>query len=141
MNELNLWGLYSNIYKADAFVEVSVDVLKAINTHERAEDARERKMDCYKAHYSLDRGDVIEHDTLYRPATPEEIMLKQTVREKLYAAVMELSDKQTKRIYAHFYLGMNNAEIARQESVAENAVRESINRGLQHLACQMENYK
>ena len=53
---------------------------------------------------------------------------------------MELPDKQGKRIYAHFYLGMSKAEIVRQEGVAENAVRESINLGLQHLAYQMENY-
>ncbi len=59
----------------------------------------------------------------------------------MYAAVMELPGKQAKRIYAHFYLGMSKAAIARQEGVAENAVRESINRGLKYLACQMENYK
>ena len=95
----------------------------------------------YKADYSLDCGDGIENDALYRPATPEEIILEKTMQEKLYATVMELPDKQSKRRYVHFYLGMSKAEIARQEGVAENAVRESINRGLQHLAYQMENYK
>ena len=63
------------------------------------------------------------------------------MQEKLYAAIIALLEKQAKRLYAHFYLGMSKVEIVRQEGVAENVVRESINRGLQHLACQMENYK
>ena len=141
MKEINLRELYPSIYKTDTYVEVSDDVLEAIKAQRRAEAARERKMYRYKAHYSLDRGDGTEHDALYQPPTPEEIMLEQTVREKLYVAVMELPEKQAKRIYAHFYLGMSKAEIARQEDVAENAVRESINRGLQHLADQMEEYR
>ena len=134
MKEINLWELYPSIYKTDTYVEVSDDVLEAIKAHERAEAARERKMYRYKAHYFLDHGDGIEHDALYQPLTPEEIVLEQTVREKLHAAIMELPEKQAKRIYAHFYLGMSKAEIARQEGVAENAIRKSINRGLKHLA-------
>ncbi len=141
MNEINLRELYPHTYKTDTYVEVSDDVLEVIKAHERAEAARERKMYRYKAHYSLDRGDGIEHDALYQPPTPEEIVLEQVVREELYAAVMALPEKQAKRIYAHFYLGMSKAAIARQEGVAENAVRESINRGLKYLACQMEKYR
>ena len=141
MNKLNLRELYPHTYKTDTYVEVSDDVLEAIKAQERAEAARERKMYRYKAHYSLDRGDGIEHDALYQPQSPEEFILEQTIREKLYAAVMELPEKQAKRIYAHFYLGMSKAEIARQEGVAENAVRESINRGLKYLAFQMEKYR
>lgn len=138
MKKINLRELYPSIYKTDRYLEVSDDVLEAIKAYARAEAARERKMYRYKAHYSLNRGDGIEHD---RTATPEEIVLEKTAQEKLYAAIMALPEKQTKRLYSHFYLGMSKAEIARQEGVAENAVRESINRGLQCLACQMENYK
>ena len=71
----------------------------------------------------------------------QRIVQEQTVRKKLYAAIMELPEKQAKRIYAHFYLGMSKAAIARQEGVAENAVRESIDRGLKYLAVQMEEYR
>ena len=134
MKKINLRELYHNTYKTDAYVEVSDDVLEAIKAHER-------KMYRYKAHYSLDCDDGIEHDALYCPATPEEVILEITVKEKLYAAVMELPDKQVKRLYAHFYLGMSKAEIAPQEGVAENAVRESINHSLKHLADQMGEYR
>ncbi len=54
---------------------------------------------------------------------------------------MELPEKQVKRIYAHFYLDMSIAAISRQEGVVENAVRERINYGLKHLACQIEKYR
>ena len=141
MKEINLRELYPNSYKTDTYVEVFDDVLEAIKAHERAEAARERKMYLYKAHYSLDCDDGIENDALYHPATPEEIILEKTVQEKLYAAIMALPEKQAKRLYTHFYLGMSKAEIARQEGVVENAVRESINRGLQHLADQMAEYR
>ena len=63
------------------------------------------------------------------------------MQEKLYAAIRVLPKKQAKRLYAHFYLGMSKAEIARQEGVTESAVRESINRGLKHLADQMAEYR
>lgn len=67
MKEINLRELYPSIYKTDTYVEVSDDVLEAIKAHERAEAACERKMYRYKAHYSLDRGDGIEHDALPTP--------------------------------------------------------------------------
>ncbi len=54
---------------------------------------------------------------------------------------MEPPEKQAKRIYAHFYLGMSIAAIARQEGVAENAVQKSMNRGLRYLAVQIEKYR
>ena len=58
------------------------------------------------------------------------------LREQLYAAVMALPDKQAKRIYAHFYLGMTPKEIAQAEGVDPGRVRDSIRKGLRKLAKQ-----
>ena len=44
-----------------------------------------------------------------------------------------LPDKQAKRIYAHFILGMTKQDIARAEGVHEKVVRVAIERGLRHL--------
>ena len=52
----------------------------------------------------------------------------------LYAAVMALPEKQAKRIYARYYLGMRVSEIAVAEGVDPSRVRESIRRGLKQLA-------
>ena len=139
MKQINLRALCPDSYKANTYVEVTDNVLEDIKAQDRAEAAMERKMYRYKAHYSLDRGDVIEQDALYRPPTPEELIMDQALREKLYEAILQLPDKQAKRIYAHFYLGLSKAEIARREGVAENAVYESIRGGLKNLLGALEN--
>ena len=51
-----------------------------------------------------------------------------------YAAVMKLPEKQAKRIYARYYLGMAVNEIAEVEGVDPSRVRDSIRRGLKQLA-------
>ena len=56
------------------------------------------------------------------------------LREQLYAAVMALPEKQAKRIYARYYLGMRVSEIAVAEDVDPSRVRDSIRRGLKQLA-------
>ncbi len=49
---------------------------------------------------------------------------------KYNAAIASLPDKQAKRIYAHFFLGMSKTAIARAEGVSKVSVSESIERGL-----------
>ena len=49
------------------------------------------------------------------------------------AAIASLPDKQAKRIYAHFILGMTKQDIARAEGVHEKVVRVAIERGLRRL--------
>ena len=44
-----------------------------------------------------------------------------------------LPNKQAKRIYAHFILGMTKKDIARAEGVHEKVVRVAIERGLRSL--------
>ena len=134
MEKVNLRDLYPDVYKTDHFVEVAEDVLEAIRAAERAEAAYERKMYRYKAHYSLDCDNGIEKAIVQHPPTPEEILEDKQLRDQLYAAVMELPDKQAKWIYARFYLGMTVKEIAQAEGVDLSWVYKSIRRGLIHLA-------
>jgi RNA polymerase sigma-70 factor (ECF subfamily) len=53
--------------------------------------------------------------------------------EQLHAAIAALPDKQAKRIYAHYFLGMSKSAIAKTEYVNERAVRESIISGLRNM--------
>ena len=48
--------------------------------------------------------------------------------------MMKLPEKQAKRIYARYYLGMTVNEIAEVEGVDPSRVRDSIRRGLKQLA-------
>lgn len=134
MKEINLRELYPDVYKTDLFVEVTEEVLEAIRAAERAEAAYDRRMYRYKAQYSLDCDNGIENAILLKPQTPEMALEEKQLREQLYAAVMALPDKQAKRIYARYYLGMRVSEIAAMESVDPSRVRDSIRRGLKNLA-------
>ena len=117
MKKVNLRDLYPDVYKTDHFVEVTEDVLETIRDSERAEAAYDRRMYRYKAHYSLDCDNGIENAILMKPQTPEMLLEEKQLREKLYAAVMALPEKQAKRIYARYYLGMRVGEIAAAEGV------------------------
>lgn len=88
----------------------------------------------YKAHYSLDCDNGIEKAALPHTSTPEELLEEKLQREELYAAVMSLPEKQAKRVYAHFYLGMTAREIADAEHVDASCIRRSIRNGLKRLA-------
>ena len=133
MKKVNLRDLYPNVYKSDYFVEVTEDVLETIRAAERAEAAYDRRMYRYKAYYSLDCDNGIENAMLLKPQSPETLMEEKQLREQLYAAVMALPEKQAKRIYARYYLGMRVSEIAAAEGVAPRRVRDSIRRGLKQL--------
>ena len=134
MKTINLRELYPDVYKTDTFVEVTEEVLDVIQTTQRLEAAYERRMYRHKAHYSLDCGNGIEKAAVFRTATPEDIFEEKQQQERLYAAVMALPEKQAKRLYAHFYLGMTPVEIAHAEGVDPSCVRRSIRNGLKRLA-------
>lgn len=133
MKTINLRDLYPDVYKTDTFVEVTEEVLDVIQTAQRLEAAYERRMYRHKAHYSLDCGNGIEKAAVFRTATPGDILEEKQQQERLYAAVTALPEKQAKRIYAHFYLGMTPVEIAHAEGVDPSCVRRSIRNGLKRL--------
>ncbi len=70
---------------------------------------------------------------LLKPQTPEMVLEEKQFQEQVYAAVMKLPEKQAKRIYARYYLGMTVNEIAEVEGVDPSRVRDSIRRGLKQL--------
>lgn len=138
MKEINLRDLYPDVYKTDTIVKVAEDVLEVILADQRADAAHERRMYRYKAQYSLNCDNGIEKAILPHTLTPEELLEEKQLREELYAAVMELPEKQAKRIYAHFYLGMTPMEIAIAEKVDASCVRRSIRNGLKRLAKKLQ---
>ena len=133
MQKINLRELYPDIYKTDTFLEVTDEVQAVFLADKRAEARYLRQMYNYKAHYSLDCDNGIEDAVVHRSPTPEEALEDKQLRDQLYAAVMELPDKQAKRIYARFYLDMSVKEIAQAEGVDPRRVRDSIHLGLKKL--------
>ena len=103
MKTINLKDYYP-YYTQDTFVEVPDELFAIFEESTRAEATYERKKYRYKAHYSLDREDGIEHDILFVSLSPDEIYERKLTNQQLHAAIASLPDKQAKRIYAHYFM-------------------------------------
>lgn len=133
LKQINLREYYPSYYAADTYINVPEEVFHIIVEDRRAEAALQRKKYRHRAQYSLDCSDQIEVMALAQPMNPEAILEKRQKRKELFDAVMALPDKQAKRIYARFYLGLTVKEIAELEGVHTSSVYDSIQRGLHQL--------
>lgn len=133
MIKINLRDYYPDFYTTNCFIEVPAEVAALMDSYEHSEAAYYLRRYRHKAYYSLDRGDGIENDIMFVSLSPCEIYERRITAEQLHAAILALPDKQAKRIYAHYFLGMSKAEIARAEGVAVNAVKDAIARGLKNI--------
>lgn len=124
---------YYPFYTSDYFMEVSDEVAEMFKEFDRKEAAYRLRTYRHKAYYSLDRDDGLEHEAVFVALSPHELYERKVTMQELHAAIASLPDKQAKRIYAHFILGMTKQDIARAEGVHEKVVRVAIERGLRHL--------
>lgn len=129
---INLKIIYP-FYHEDYFVEVPNEVAKAMKQFDSQESAYKRKMYRNKAYFSLDQDDGIEHSTIYVSPSPDEIHERNVANQQLHAAMTTLSEKQAKRIYAHFFLGLSKPQIAKAEGVRWDTVSRSISHGLRKM--------
>ena len=130
---INLRDFYPDYYTANYMIPVPEPVVAALKAFDRAEEAYRRRTYRYHAQYSLDRGDGIEYDAVLRVLTPWEVYERTVTLQQLHAAISALPDKQAKRLYAHFFLGMSKAAIAKSEGVSRSRVCESITQALVNL--------
>ena len=104
MKEINLRDYYP-FYTQDIIVEVPDEVALLLREYMLLEEAYRIRTYRYKAFYSLDRDEGIEHEILQKPINPEEILEQRQMTESLYKGLAMLPEKQRQRIYAHFFLG------------------------------------
>ena len=114
-------------------MEVSDEVAEMFKEFDRKKAAYRLRTYRHKAYYSLDRDDGLEHEAVFVALSPHELYERKVTMQELHAAITSLPDKQAKRIYAHFILGMTKQDIARAEGVHEKVVRVAIERGLRRL--------
>jgi len=132
---INIRSLYP-YYKCDCIVDIPDDVLEVILDCKREDEAYKRKLRYNKVvieTLDADNADEIAMRIVDKPLPPYEVIAHKQMTSLLHAAISRLPDKQAKRIYAHFFLGMSKAEIARAEGVNESKVRRSIEYGLGNL--------
>ncbi len=133
MAKINLREYYPDFYTTDCIIEVPDEVAALMDSYEHAEVAYCLRRYRHKAYYSLDRGDGIERDILFVSLSPGEIYERKFTTERLHAAIAALPDKQAKRIYAHYFLGMSKSAIAKAEGVSKAVIGEAIDRGLKNM--------
>ena len=132
MKKINLRDLYP-FYKSDFFIEITDEIADLIKQIDREEHARYERVRLYKAYYSLDAEDGVEKDIIFLALSPEEIYERKLSKQELYAAINSLPEKQAKRIYALFFLGMSKAEIARIEGINKSTITRSIEKALKGI--------
>ena len=132
MKVINLRDIYPH-YTQDCFVEVTDEVADLFSEFDHKEAAYRLRTYRHKAYYSLDRNDGIEHEALFVALSPHELYERKVTMQELHTAISRLPNKQAKRIYAHFILGMSVTDIARAEGVAKSRVSDSIRRGLRNM--------
>ena len=126
---INLRDFYP--YREDCFVEVSDEVAEVLYESERLEENYIRLLRWHGAYYTVDIFDTtIKDEALWYTLTPEVIYNRKAMVDELYRALHALPEIQRRRVFAHFMLDMNQAEIARVEGVYKSAVNKSIERGL-----------
>ena len=133
MKTINLRDFYKSLYDRDQFCEVPDEVAELLLLYKRREEAQRRKIYRHKAQYSLDRNDGIENEALKSVPSADSVCEQQMEQTALFTAMKTLPVKQLKRLYAHFFLGMGYAEIAKQEGTDRSTVRRSIQSALAGL--------
>lgn len=132
MPTINLRDFYPYCNK-NISVEVTDEMLEAMRAVDRQQEAYRRCMYYHKAHYSLDAGDGQENNALIVSLSPCELYDRKLTKEQLYTALRSLPDKQGRRIYVHYILGISQTEIAKAEGVSANTVCTTIQRGLKNM--------
>ena len=121
-------------------MEVSDEIAVTLSIGGRLCDSyKRRKRDHDEC--SLDSTPGFEADVTRPPLTPEEVMEQAEEQDALYLALNQLPPVQARRVYAHYILGKSKTDIAKAENVSENAVRDSISRGMETMKNILKNFR
>lgn len=131
MTEINLRDYYPH-YKEDKIVEVPDEVAALLKELDRKEESYLRYLRRHGAFFTLDLDDITEKDLLPQKS-PIDILEQQRTLAVLYQGLAKLPKKQSRRIYAHYFLGISKSEIARIEHCHKSTICESIDSGLASL--------
>ena len=129
MKTINLKEYYEHITR-DTYIDIPDEVYEVFEKSRKDEEAYQSRVYYHKAFYSLDRDDGIEHSAIFLSSSPAEIYERKLTSTELHTAIATLPDKQAKRIYAYYFLGMSMTDIAKAEGVNKSQITRSIKKGL-----------
>ena len=93
---------------------------------------RELYPDAYEDDEYIDVSDEV-YETLCEFEPAEALVLNKLTVEELDRLLKSLPEKQAKRVYDYFYLGLTTTQIAAKENTPSRRIAESIQRGLMNL--------
>lgn len=141
MKKVNLKNLYPSIYKKDTYILLPDDIVSVLSEEIRKERAGYAKINYHRAYYSLDREDGIERHALIFPLLPDEMIERKEFLEYFYSIIMELPEKQLKRFYAYYVLGMKLKDIARIEDTEVPVIWRSIQKAVKRIQKNINNFE
>lgn len=132
MTTINLRD-YFYWYITDESIEVSDEVAAELEADKRYEPTHYRRCKRNKANYSLDAGDGIENSICEHEPDAQELLDRKEQFMRLCRALNSLPPVQGRRIDACILLGRSVREVAQDEGVDAESVRQSIKRGLERM--------
>lgn len=134
MVKINLREYYPQYYIKDVYILVEDDVAEAFEESKRKAKAEEMESYRHRDYRSFDCNSSLEtriskSDYISPLAELEERYMS----KKLYEALSTLTQEQQRRIYAKYFLGLSNTDIAKAEKCDESAIRKSIKRSIAQL--------
>lgn len=135
---INLKKVYPEYYSTDNYCEVPEVIASTLLQSDRRNHADNERRRVHKAYYSLDA--LPEEEKRFLVESCEDVFESvQTVRA-IREAIDRLPLKQAERLYAHYFLGLSKAEIARREGVKRGTVKNSIDQALKVLREFLKNF-
>lgn len=131
LKTINLRKVYPEYYSTDIYCEVPDAIAHTLLQSDRRNHADNERRRVHRAYYSLDALPEEEKRLLVK-SCEDTFESRQTVRA-IRAALDRLPPKQAERLYAHYFLGLSKAEIARTEGVKRATVKNSIDQALKAL--------
>jgi len=132
MTKINLKDFYP-WYTHDEYVALPDEVAYEMLAHKRHEESEERHIRRYGAQYSLDAGDGIEIRAAFAAKSPHEVLEFKELFCTLCRALNSLPELQSRRIEAHYIIGVSIRELAQIEGIGERNIRKSIRHGLRAM--------
>lgn len=134
MVKINLREYYPQYYAEDNYIFVEDNVAKAFEESKRKAKAEEMENYRHRDYRSFDYNSSLEARAAKSSfISPLAELEERYMSKKLFEALTTLTLEQQRRIYAKYFLGLSNTDIAKAEKCDESAIRKSIKRGITQL--------
>ncbi|MFT8890147.1 MAG: sigma-70 family RNA polymerase sigma factor, partial [Ethanoligenens sp.] len=120
-------------YISNCFFEVSDEIAIAFSVFKKREAAYQSRKQYNRAQYSIDRNDGIEDAILHKELSAEDAFERESTITQILNIMATLPNKQARRIYACYFLGLSKTELAKAEGVSRQSISASIRDGLRNI--------